>query len=480
VSQPFRAIPDQAWPKWLWCSRKAPWLPRISMPALDLPIVKDTFGQVLFCFFWQALIEARGAAACQPHFSSASANSGAAVNDTLLDTRLSGTLRTRFLIELFGNTAIFPFANIVFELLMDGTAYFRAPDLYAMVLAMLVQTYYLTRWEDQPNPHRFLGNLIAPALYTAGEGLLEGADFFAEAHHVAFWGFAIVIGTLQAIGPRMPRVLAAISLITESIIRTSILFFMYGFFEVQDDPTRTNAATFFNDGSHRFLAAAAILLGLGSGLASITTRRYLQLLKKTTSQLKVYSEWLLGTDLLNRIVANPNSLALTRQERSILFMDIRGFTLWSDAQGPEAVASLLNQYYHLSELAFASSRPIKYKFTADEVMAIFVRPEDALAAAVQLREQTLALLSQRQLGAGIGLHTGPVAEGLLGSSSVKFYDVIGDTVNVTKRIESSARSAEILFSENLRLALKAAPATSEQRSITVKGKPEPLAVHLLA
>ncbi len=402
----------------------------------------------------------------------------AIMNNTLLENRISGTPRTRFLLELFGNTAIFPLANIVFELLIEGLAYLRAPDVYIILAATFAQAYFLSRWEITSRPRRLVGNLIGPVIYTLIEGLLEGPRFFVAPHHLAYWGFALVIGILQAIIPLLPGALAAFALLLENITRASILFLMYGLFEVQTNPAQTvSLPTFFGDASHQFIAAATFLLGLGTGLANLMAQSHLRLLRQTSAQLRLYSEWLLGRDLLNRIVANPNSLALTRQERTILFMDIRNFTGWSETHATEQVASLLNQYYRIAESVLLTSQPIKYKFSADEVLSVFGTPTIAIDAAIQLGIRVNQLLAEQNLAVGIGLHTGEVVEGLLGSSDVKFYDVVGDAVNVAKRIESNAKRGEILISDRVLFVERPSTRLGEKHEITVKGKSEPLAVY---
>ncbi|MEK7788195.1 MAG: adenylate/guanylate cyclase domain-containing protein, partial [Chloroflexota bacterium] len=192
-----------------------------------------------------------------------------------------------------------------------------------------------------------------------------------------------------------------------------------------------------------------------------------------------YSEWLLGRDLLNRIVADPAALTLTRRERAVLFMDIRGFTRWSEIRPPEEVVAMLNHYYYLTETALARHAAIKFKFSADEAMAIFASAGQAAAAALELREEINRMLSAQQLGVGIGLHTGLLVEGLLGSAGVKFYDVIGDTVNTAKRIESAAVAGEVWISENVRQAMGETAGLGPSRQIMAKGKEEPLTVHRL-
>lgn len=105
-------------------------------------------------------------------------------------------------------------------------------------------------------------------------------------------------------------------------------------------------------------------------------------------------------------------------------MDIRGFTTWSEHRTPEEVVQLLNSYYQIIEQVFSGYQVIKYKLSADEVMAIFPDPTTAIQAAIMIRSHVQPLLDHQQLGVGIGIHHGPVVEGLLGSRGVRFYDVI--------------------------------------------------------
>lgn len=398
-----------------------------------------------------------------------------------LETRITGSFFTRFWLELFGNSAHFPIANILLELLIEKPLeYLRAPDLYAIITASLVQAYWLTRWQTTPHPRRFWGNLIGPALYTLVESLLEGPRFFSAPHHLAYWGFALAIGALQALRPRLPAIFSASIIVIENVTRTSTLFFMYAIFETHANPTQTSSLdAFFSDASHQFIGLAVLFLGFAIGLANLTTDRYLALLRQTTAQLRTYSEWLLGRDLLGQAFLNPFALSLTRRERTVLFMDIRGFTRWSEAQSPETVVNLLDKYYQVAESILARHGTIKFKLSADEVMAVFATVEAAIYAALELRAQVNQSLSNYHLGVGIGLHSGLLVEGLLGSAGVKFYDVIGDTVNMAKRIESAAHPAEVLISEDIRNMIGQTFRTGIKREIDAKGKENPLAVYPL-
>ncbi|GAB4111976.1 MAG: adenylate/guanylate cyclase domain-containing protein [Roseiflexaceae bacterium] len=387
-----------------------------------------------------------------------------------LDQRLTGTRMFRFWRELFGNTLQFPIAHLILEALLGEYSYWLSPSPYLLTAASVIQAFALSHWEVQPNRHRLLGNLIGPAIYSAFDGLIEGVAFLQQPQHWAYWGFAALIGLLQTIRPQIPPWLRSAVLVLESVIRASILFVTYAIAEALQEPNYTSVATFFADPTHDFIAIAVGLLGLTIGIANLTAAGHLRQLRRTSAELRVYAEWLLGRQLLELQVTDPQALTLTRRERTVLFMDIRGFTHWSDTHAPEQVVVMLNQYYQLAEEILKRQHVVKWKCSADEVMAVFDAPADAAHAALELSQRTHQLLAAEQIATGIGLHTGVLVEGLLGSAGVQFYDVIGDTVNVAKRIESAAAADEVLASLSTIAALGDAVVLGPERTIAAKGK----------
>jgi hypothetical protein len=197
----------------------------------------------------------------------------------IVEEKIEGSFSTRFGIELFGNSAHFAIANILLELLIKEPAeYIRTPDPYVIIFAAIIQAYWLTR-QAATRPHRFIGNLIAPALYNLIEVLLKGIRFFSVPHHAAYWGFALAIGLLQELRFRLPP-LYEFLVVIESIVRTSILLFMYAIFETHANPEQTLSwNAFFSDTSHVFIGWAILLIGFSNGLANLTAERYLQNLR---------------------------------------------------------------------------------------------------------------------------------------------------------------------------------------------------------
>jgi class 3 adenylate cyclase len=396
-----------------------------------------------------------------------------------LEHRLSGSFLSRFWQELFRNTGQYPIAIILIELLTEKWDYLIKPDMYVLIPSTLLQAYWIALKQERPAWQRFFGNLIAPAVYSFGEIAIEGFVFFDKPHHTAYWIFAFLIAVLQALQSGTPSLFSNTVLVLENVVRSQILFVGYAIFESYTHPTQTITLTgFFSDPSHILIGLATLILGLSAGVADVTARSYLSILQDTAGQLKIYSEWLLGRDLLGRAIKDPNSMTLSNQTRTVMFMDIRGFTAWSEKRSPEEVAALLNNYYLTVEKILDKFQVIKYKFTADEAMAVFIEAGEAVRAAAEIRAQVAQHLQRYNLGAGIGIHTGELVEGLLGGQNIRFYDVIGDTVNTASRIEKNSGAGELWVSEDTRAQL-ANPSIEGEKEITAKGKELPVKVYLL-
>lgn len=396
-----------------------------------------------------------------------------------LEARLEGTRAAAVREEFLSNSAYFPLANILFEWLREGwSAFLRSPDPYTLLATGLVQAWFLGSWKHAGRPRPLLGNLVGPAFYTLVEGLIEGLRFFEAPHHLAYWAFAIAIGAAQEVrlrtGDARLRVAATLA---ENVLRAAIIVVMYAIFEAVSNPAGASLAGFFADASHGYVTAALLALGAVVGVAQVTADGYLALLRSTAAQLRRYSELAMGRRVLERAVEDEASLSPTRRDRTVVFLDVRGFTAWSERQPPEEVVRMLNALYETTEKAVAPFWPIRIKYTADEALLVFADPAPAVAAARALREALAPQLAAFGLSAGFGIHAGPVIEGLLGSESVKAFDVLGDTVNVAKRLCDGAAGGEILVSEATPLA---GAGDAPARELRVKGKSEPLRVRMLA
>lgn len=395
----------------------------------------------------------------------------------LIEERIRGTLRSAVILEFLKNSFHFPLANILIELVLEGPIhYVQSLDFYASISAAAIQAYFLGRWSYCGKPRPLLGNLIGPLFYSVVEIVSAPDEFFSMPFHYAYWGFALAVGIIQKLRLLSGEGRQSLLILLENVLRSSILAVMYWFVEMLTEPKYADPYLFFSNQSHVFILLALLFISIIVGLDDARAQRFLYILRDTTEQLQTFSNWLLGRNMLSMALTDPDSLSLLRRERTVLFMDIRGFTGWSEQQEPEVVVNMLNRYYGMAETTLASSNVIMLKYTADEVMAFFADPREASITASRLHKACSKELEEFGLTVGTGLHSGLVVEGLLGSSELKRYEIIGDTVNTAKRICSAAESGELMVSKDLYLKTAGLFSLIESREITAKGKSLPLAV----
>ncbi len=198
-------------------------------------------------------------------------------------------------------------------------------------------------------------------------------------------------------------------------------------------------------------------------------------------------------DVYAELLANPAAAELggTRRVMSVLFSDIRGFTSFSESRPPEEVIEQLNEYFAAMVEEIFAHRGTVDKFVGDMVMALFGAPlddpdhaDDAVACALAMQRRLRELNAgwarrgRAELAGGIGIHSGEMLAGNLGSERIQSYTVIGDNVNLASRIESLTKEygAEILVSEATASALTADYGLIELGEVTVRGKTEPVKI----
>lgn len=150
-----------------------------------------------------------------------------------------------------------------------------------------------------------------------------------------------------------------------------------------------------------------------------------------------------------------------RRHVSILFADIRGFTSFSENNPPEVVFATLNRYLDAMIPPLIEESAVVDKIMGDAVMGVFgiltmsvSPPHQAVMAAMKILAAVkdlncrLSEAGNPVLEVGIGISTGPVAVGVLGSSARKSFSVVGHHVNLAARLQENAGPLEILVDEN--------------------------------
>jgi len=176
------------------------------------------------------------------------------------------------------------------------------------------------------------------------------------------------------------------------------------------------------------------------------------------------------------------------RELCFLFTDIRGFTSLCEDRPPKEIVSLLNHYLDLETEIIIQNGGEVDKFVGDEMMAFFAGPKkeyNACKAAMEIR--TAMRLEQENsikdgsdfISMGIGINTGRVTFGPVGSKNRMDFTSIGDTVNLAARLESAnkAYGSKSIISEAVYEKLKNSFICRELDFITVKGKTEPVRIY---
>ncbi|TMQ10774.1 MAG: FHA domain-containing protein [Deltaproteobacteria bacterium] len=179
-----------------------------------------------------------------------------------------------------------------------------------------------------------------------------------------------------------------------------------------------------------------------------------------------------------------------QQEVTMLFSDIRGFTTMSDGRPPQEIVNTLNEYFEVMvDILFKYSGTLD-KFVGDEIIGLFGAPiaiEDApfkavacaLAMLQGLEEfnRTRAAENQAAIRIGIGINTGNVITGSIGSTRALQYTAIGDAMNVASRLVNVAGSGEIIASEDTYRHLVGRVEATALPPVKVKGKADELKVY---
>ncbi len=196
---------------------------------------------------------------------------------------------------------------------------------------------------------------------------------------------------------------------------------------------------------------------------------------------------LLSPDLAEMVVSGKLSVEKGGNDRvaTIMFADIRSFTAMSEKMTATDVLKMLNEYYEeVVDIVFLHEGTVD-KFIGDEIMVIWGAPvthdDDpirAVRAALDIQSMLSAFNKLRAgeapIQVGIGINTGPLVAGYIGSSRTMSYSVIGDTVNTTSRICSAAGPGQIIISEKTHEYVKDHFEIEELEPILAKGKSDPL------
>jgi len=199
-------------------------------------------------------------------------------------------------------------------------------------------------------------------------------------------------------------------------------------------------------------------------------------------------------ELVDEMAKNPEgySMAGRKAELTVLFSDIRGFTTISEGLQPDQLATLMNEYLGAMTQVVRRQRGTLDKYIGDAIMAFWGAPMDdaaherhAVLTALEMQKElkvlnkTLIAKGWPELKIGVGVNTGPMTVGDMGSPVRKSYTVMGDAVNLGSRLEGITKQygVGIIAGETTREKLKSSFVFRELDRVRVKGKAEPIGIY---
>ena len=200
----------------------------------------------------------------------------------------------------------------------------------------------------------------------------------------------------------------------------------------------------------------------------------------------------LSKDIVQLLIDQPELIKPGGETKiaTVLFADIRGYTSFSEGREPAEIITILNEYFTEAVEIIIDTGGYIDKFIGDAIMAAWGVPlatddEEAIRAVGAAVSIQKLIASQKRkffqgnakhLRVGIGLHTGPLVAGNLGSAQRMDYTVIGDTVNVAARLEGIAKAGEVIITEETRSLLGDRFVLDARKPVQVKGKTEPIRI----
>jgi adenylate cyclase len=166
-------------------------------------------------------------------------------------------------------------------------------------------------------------------------------------------------------------------------------------------------------------------------------------------------------------------------ELSLLFADVRGSTALAEDTSPEEFSQLMARFYGIAAKVVDARNGIVDKFVGDQVVALFIpgfaggdHASDAIVAARELLERTGHGDGDPWIPVGAGVHTGVAYVGSVGEGDALDFTALGDSVNTTARLASSAGTGEILVSAAAVAASQLETAGLEARTLALRGRTE--------
>ncbi len=227
--------------------------------------------------------------------------------------------------------------------------------------------------------------------------------------------------------------------------------------------------------------------------------KQMQSIEQQREELQVRNEFIrnvfgryVSDEVMNTVLKDPAGLQIggAKRDISVLLSDLRGFTMLSDRLPPEEVVRILNRYFEKMVEIISEYSGIVIEFLGDGIMAIFGAPkrlanhaEHAVACALSMQQAMHEINAQHEaeslpmIEMGIGVTSGEVVVGNIGSERRTKYGVIGTPANLAARIEALSTGQQVLVSSETLSRCNVEIDIEKEFDVSVKGVDTPLRIH---
>jgi len=243
------------------------------------------------------------------------------------------------------------------------------------------------------------------------------------------------------------------------------------------------------------------LLMIGFAMLAIVVYRYVMEEKEKMESLRqrdfirdTFGRYL-SNEVVEELLDSPAGLKMSGENREVTFLvsDLRGFTAMTASLSPHRVIEIMNRYFEQMVDVIAGYKGTVNEFTGDGILAFFGAPlyadddaERAVACAIEMQNALVAVNAEQrrlklpELAMGIGINTGEVVVGNIGSERRASYGAVGTPINTAYRIESFTVGGQILISPTTHDRIESELTVIGTKEVKFKGLDEPVTLHDVA
>lgn len=327
---------------------------------------------------------------------------------------------------------------------------------------------------------------IAEDEKTTPYGLMFGVEIHANAlntilmnnflYHISEWANALILLAMALLTAFMASRLPTVWSLVLSVVLAVVFFF---------------AVMLIFDLYNQIITLSTPILGVLLSFLAVIVYRIMTEEKDKRRIRDMFSTYV-SRRVVDQIINNPPELGGQNKDLTVLFSDIRGFTTLSETMSPQALVNHLNEYLTAMTGIILEYEGTLDKYVGDEIMCFWGAPlpqEDHAMLACQSALRQMEVLKQlneswppeRKLNIGIGINSGIMLVGNMGSLQRMDYTLTGDNVNLGARLEGTNKSyfTNIIMSDYTYGLVRDKVIARELDNIRVKGKNQPVLIYEL-